>query len=172
MIATTEQLAPTLGLATACDILQVPRSSVYRARHPKPAARPRLEPVRALSDAERETVHQTLNSERFVDQAPREVYATLLDEGTYLCSPRTMYRVLDEHAEVRERRDQLRHPAYAKPELLATSPNRVWSWDTRAPHATACGAVQVSPSCSGLRSGPIITCTSCSISSAAMSSAG
>jgi putative transposase len=129
MIATTEQLAPILGLTTACDILQVPRSSVYRARQLNPAARPQPEPVRALSNAEREAVHQTLNNERFADQAPREVYATLLDEGTYLCSPRTMYRVLDEHAEVRERRAQLRHPAYAKPELLATGPNRVWSWD-------------------------------------------
>ena len=129
MIATTEQLAPRLGLRTACDILQVPRSSVYRARQPQPAPRPRPAPVRALSAAEREAVHQTLNSERFADQAPREVYATLLDEGTYLCSPRTMYRVLSEHAEVRERRDQLRHPAYAKPELLATGPNQVWSWD-------------------------------------------
>jgi len=129
MIATTEQLAPTLGLTTACAVLQVPRSSVYRARQPKPTLRPQPEPVRALSETEREAVHHTLNSERFADQAPREVYATLLDEGTYLCSPRTMYRVLDEHAEVRERRDQLRHPAYAKPELLATGPNRVWSWD-------------------------------------------
>jgi putative transposase len=129
MMATLEQLARTLGLTTACDVLQVSRSSVYRARQPKPAPRPTAEPVRALSAAEREAVRQTLNSERFADQAPREVYATLLDEGTYLCSPRTMYRVLDEHAEVRERRDQLRHPAYAKPELLATSPNQVWSWD-------------------------------------------
>jgi putative transposase len=129
MIATTEQLAPTLGLVTACAVLQVPRSSVYRARHPQPALRPRSAPVRALSDPEREAVHQTLNSERFADQAPREVYATLLDEGRYLCSPSTMYRVLDEHAEVRERRDQLRHPAYAKPELLATHPKQVWSWD-------------------------------------------
>jgi len=129
MIATTEQLAPSLGLATACDILQVPRSSVYRARHPKIAAHPRLESVRALSVAERDHVRHTLNSERFADQAPREVYAQLLDEGTYLCSPSTMYRVLAEHAEVRERRDQLRHPAYAKPELLATRPNQVWSWD-------------------------------------------
>jgi len=148
MIATTEQLAPTLGLATACDVLQVPRSSVYRARQPIPAPRPQLEPVRALSRAERDQVHEALNSERFADQAPREVYATLLDEGTYLCSPSTMYRVLDEHAEVRERRDQLRHAkrAYAKPELLATRPKQVWSWDTLAPHATACGAVQVSPS--------------------------
>ena len=129
MIATTEQFAPTLGLATACDLLQVPRSSVYRARQPNPRHASTAEPVRALSEAEREAVHHTLNSERFADQAPREVYATLLDEGTYLCSPRTMYRVLDEHAEVRERRDQLRHPVYAKPELLATGPNRVWSWD-------------------------------------------
>src|SRR5512141_3455201 len=74
-------------------------------------------------------IHHTLNSARFEDQAPREVYATLLDEGTYLCSPSTMYRVLAEHGEVRERRDQLRHPAYQKPELLATRPNQVWSWD-------------------------------------------
>lgn len=129
MIATTEQLGRTLGLTTACDVLQVSRSSVYRARQPNPTPRPTAEPVRALSEAEREAVRQTLNSERFADQAPREVYATLLDEGTYLCSPRTMYRVLDEHAEVRERRDQLRHPVYAKPELLATQPNQVWSWD-------------------------------------------
>jgi putative transposase len=129
MMATTEQLASTLGLATACDILQVPRSSVYRARQPKLTPRLRAEPVRALSAAERDTVHHTLNSERFADQAPREVYATLLDEGTYLCSPSTMYRVLVEHTEVRERRDQLRHPAYSKPELLATRPNQVWSWD-------------------------------------------
>ena len=128
-MATTEQLAPTLGITTACAVLQVPRSSVYRARQPHPTPRPPAEPVRALSATERDAVHQTLNSERFADQAPREVYATLLDEGTYLCSPSTMYRVLDEHAEVRERRDQLRHPAYAKPELLATRPNQVWSWD-------------------------------------------
>ena len=72
MIVTTEQLAPTLGLVTACDVLQVPRSSVYRARHPQPAPRPRPELVRALSDTEREAVHQTLNSERFADQSPRK----------------------------------------------------------------------------------------------------
>ena len=129
MIATTEQLASTLGLVTACDVLQVPRSSVYRARQPLPTPRPKSDLVRALSTPERDVVHHTLNSDRFADQSPREVYATLLDEGTYLCSPSTMYRVLDEHAEVRERRDQLRHPAYAKPELLATGPNQVWSWD-------------------------------------------
>ena len=74
-------------------------------------------------------MHDTLNSERFVDQAPTEVYATLLDAGKYLCSVRTMYRILEEHAELRERRDQLRHPNYEKPVLLATGPNQVWSWD-------------------------------------------
>ena len=129
MIATIEHLAATLGVVTACDVLQVPRSSVYRTRQPLPPPRPKYDPVRALSALERVVVHDTLNSDRFADQAPREVYATLLDEGTYLCSPSTMYRVLDAHAEIRERRDQLRHPAYAKPELLATGPNQVWSWD-------------------------------------------
>ena len=129
MIQTTEHLAARLGLTTACDVLRVPRSSVYRDRRPKPAPASQPEPVRALSQTEREHVRQTLDSERFVDCAPREVYATLLDEGTYLCSPSTMYRVLADHAEVRERRDQLRHPAYSKPELLATGPNQVWSWD-------------------------------------------
>ena len=74
-------------------------------------------------------MHDTLNSERFVDQAPTEAYATLLDAGKYLCSVRTMYRILEEHAELRERRDQLRHPNYEKPVLLATGPNQVWSWD-------------------------------------------
>ena len=70
-----------------------------------------------------------LNSERFWDSAPREVYATLLDEGEYLCHWRTMYRILDEHIEVQERRNQLQHPDYTKPELLATGPNQLWSWD-------------------------------------------
>jgi putative transposase len=74
-------------------------------------------------------VRQTLNSERFQDRAPRQVYATLLDEGQYLCSWRTMYRILEDYQEVRERRDQLRHPHYIKPELLATAPNQLWSWD-------------------------------------------
>jgi putative transposase len=82
-----------------------------------------------LSEGERAEVRQTLNSQRFADQAPRQVYAALLDEGRYLCSWRTMYRVLAAHDEVRERRDQLRHPIYCKPELLASAPNQVWSWD-------------------------------------------
>jgi len=83
-----------------------------------------------LSEDERAEVLSVLNSDRFVDLAPAEVYATLLDEGTYLCSLRTMYRVLKAEDQVRERRNQLRHPPYSKPELLATGPNQVWSWDT------------------------------------------
>ncbi len=86
-------------------------------------------PPRALSRAEKQQIRAVLNSERFQDQAPREVYATLLDEGLYLCSWRTMYHVLDEYDEVRERRNQVRHPTYVKPELVATAPNQLWSWD-------------------------------------------
>jgi putative transposase len=89
----------------------------------------RPKPERALSQEEKAQVCQVLNSERFQDSAPRQVYATLLDEGIYHCSWRTMYRILHEHDEVRERRNQLRHPAYSKPELLATKPNQLWSWD-------------------------------------------
>jgi putative transposase len=86
-------------------------------------------PTRALDGQERSQVLAVLNSDRFVDAAPRQVYARLLDEGLYLCSWRTMYRILDTHQQVRERRDQLTHPAYKKPELLAKGPNQVWSWD-------------------------------------------
>jgi putative transposase len=129
MIQAAEKLAKDVGVAAACRALGVPRSSLYRARHPKPAAKPRPTPERALSQAEKAAVRQELNSERFWDSSPRQVYATLLDEGTYLCHWRTMYRILDEHSEVRERRHQLQHPSYTKPELLATGPNQLWSWD-------------------------------------------
>jgi putative transposase len=128
-MAATEDLATTVGLAPACEALGVARATVYRHRQPPrpPAEPPR--PARALQPAEQEQILAVLHEPRFVDQAPREVYATLLDEGTYLCSVSTMYRLLHEHEEVRERRNQLRHPHYAKPELLATQPNQVWSWD-------------------------------------------
>lgn len=86
-------------------------------------------PSRALEQQERTQVLDVLNSDRFADAAPRQVYAQLLDEGTYLCSWRSMYRILDTHEQVRERRDQLTHPTYKKPELLAQSPNELWSWD-------------------------------------------
>ena len=91
---------------------------------------PRRRPSpRALTADEQHTVLAQLHEPRFVDLAPAEVYATLLDEGAYLCSERTMYRVLAEHHQVRERRNQLRHPHYAAPELLARRPNELWSWD-------------------------------------------
>ena len=128
-----DQLAVTVGIAEACRVLGVPRSSHYRARQARiaspPLPRERPVPTRALSAEERTTVREVLNSPRFQDCAPREVYATLLDEATYLCSWRTMYRILAAADEVRERRDQLRRPTYTKPELLATRPRELWSWD-------------------------------------------
>ena len=129
MMEATEQLSSEAGVSAACQALAVPRSSLYRAKQPKQAAKPRPAPPRALSQEEKVQVRDTLNSERFQDSSPRQVYATLLDERTYLCSWRTMYRILEEHQEVRERRNQLRHPVYSKPELLATGPNQLWSWD-------------------------------------------
>ena len=126
------QLASEVGTAPACAAVGVARATFYRYRQveesPHPA-KPRPTPPRALSTEERQVVLDTLHSERFTDQVPAEVYATLLDEDRYLCSIRTMYRLLSDSQEVRERRDQLRHPQYHKPELLATGPNQVWSWD-------------------------------------------
>lgn len=119
---------PRLGVAALCAGLDLPRATYYR-RLEATAPRPRPTPVRALSPTERQDVLAVMHEPRFVDLAPRQVYAQLLDEGQYLCSLRTMYRILDENREVRERRDQLRHPEYKKPELLATGPNQVWSWD-------------------------------------------
>ena len=127
-----EELAPQLGTAAACRNLGVSRATLYRRRRPKPprqAATPRPKPPRSLSDQERRKVLDVLHSEPFADQAPAEVYAALLDEGQYLCSIRTMYRILDDQHEVRERRNQLRHPNYPQPQLVATAPNQVWSWD-------------------------------------------
>lgn len=126
-----EELAVSVGVKTACEALGMPRSSRYAARRPRVLKdrAPVPPPPRALTPAEKATVRETLNSERFADQAPREVYATLLDEGQYLCSVPTMYRLLAENKEVRERRNQLRHPVYAKPRLVANAPNQVWTWD-------------------------------------------
>lgn len=125
-----ETLAPVVGTAAACQALTINRASLYRRRcRIATAPRRRPTPARALSPVERQTVRDVLHSERFVDKAPAQVVATLLDEDVYHCSTRTMYRVLDANREVRERRDQLRHPIYQKPELLATAPNQVWTWD-------------------------------------------
>ena len=136
MINAVTQLAPTVGIAAACDFLALPRAAFYR-RHPvlgplaAPVSEPagRVAPARSLGAGERAAVLQALHEERFQDRSPAAVQATLLDEGKYLCSTRTMYRILRQEGQSRERRDQLVHPAYHKPELLATGPNQLWSWD-------------------------------------------
>jgi putative transposase len=118
----------TLGAAPACVALGLSRAALYRGRRPIAIARPRPAPPRALGLGERQAVLDLLHT-RFIDHAPAQVHATLLDEGRYLCSPRTMYRFLDAAHEIKERRDQVRRPHYTAPELLATRPNEVWSWD-------------------------------------------
>jgi putative transposase len=126
----TEDLAREVGTAAACAAFPVSRASLYRRRRRQPATvRRRPTPTRALNAAERQIVCDVLHDERFVDKAPAQVYATLLDEDVYHCSIRTMYRILADRKEIRERRNQLRHPNYRKPELLATAPNQVWTWD-------------------------------------------
>ena len=123
-------LAAQVGVAPACRALGLARATFYRRQRPAPGSRqPHQTPARALDNTERERVLDVLASPRFLDRSPGEVVATLLDEGRYLCSERTMYRLLAAEQPVRERRNQLRHPHYAKPELLATAPNQVWSWD-------------------------------------------
>jgi putative transposase len=125
-----DELRERVGIAPACAALRVPRATYYRSRRPRPSTvATRAASPRAITALQRDRVLEVLNSERFVDRSPVEAYATLLDEGEYLCSMRSMYRILASNGAVRERRDQLRHPAYSKPELLATGPNQVWSWD-------------------------------------------
>jgi putative transposase len=125
------EIEPMIGTLPACRALGASRAGVYRRRRPPRVRehRPRPAPARALSEPERACVLEQLHSERFVDASPAEVWATLLDEGTYLASERTMYRLLAADGEVRERRAQLTHPPYARPELLAERPNEVHSWD-------------------------------------------
>lgn len=133
------ELAPTVGVRAAGDLLGVARASFYRQRcRLNPAASPAPEttlpagrptPARALRPEERAGVLAVLHDERFQDRSPAAIQATLLEEGQYLCSTRTMYRVLEQQGESRERRAQLVHPSYQKPELLATAPNQLWSWD-------------------------------------------
>lgn len=150
MTAAVSELATHVGVKRACEWLAYPRSRYYRRQQAAattrplppqeslpeqgplpepPLAAPPVTSPRALSAGERGAVREVLNSERFVDSSPRQVYATLLDEGQYLCSISTMYRILHDHEEVHERRQQKRHPAYVKPELVATAPNQVWTWD-------------------------------------------
>lgn len=119
-----------VGTRALCQALNLPTATYYRARRPRAMrAASRPTPPRALSSAARDVVLAVLHAPRFVDLAPAEVYATLLDEGTYHCSERTMYRVLARADEGQERRAQRRHPVYTAPELLATRPNQLWSWD-------------------------------------------
>jgi len=128
---TVEELTPVIGTRPACRALGAAPATIYRRRRPpRPRPRvPRAKPKRTLSAAERAQVLEELHSERFTDCSPAQVWATLLDEDRYLCSERTMYRLLAAAGEGRERRDQLTHPTYSKPELLAEKPNEVWSWD-------------------------------------------
>jgi putative transposase len=128
-MATVAEIGPRLGFAPMCAALGLPRATYYRRQRPQSALLLRRPSPRALSAGERGAVLAVLHEPRFVDLAPAEVYATLLDAGQYLCPERTMYRVLAAHQEVRERRQQLRHPHYAAPELLARRPNELWSWD-------------------------------------------
>ena len=128
----TEKLAPDVGSAAACRAMGVSRATLYRRRNPSrrnKSERTIPRQPRALKAEERRKVLDLLHSPRFVDKPPPAVYASLLDEGKYHCSVRTMYRILHDNDEVRERRNQLRRPNYKKPELLATGPNQVWSWD-------------------------------------------
>jgi putative transposase len=128
-MAGVAELAPLVGIFAACAALGFPRSSFYRRQRPLFGPKPRRSSPRALTPTERAAVLGCLHEERFQDRAPAAVYATLLDEGRYHCSIRTMYRLLVQEGETRERRDQLTHPPYQKPELLATAPNQLWSWD-------------------------------------------
>jgi len=127
-------LCDDTGKKPACEAFNIPRASFYRflnkKNQPQDSNRERPKPPLALSLIEKKSVLDTLYSERFQDKTPYEVYATLLDEGVYHCSISTMYRILsDEHGKVEDRRRQVKRPNYSKPELLATMPNQVWSWD-------------------------------------------
>jgi hypothetical protein len=134
---TVQELTPIIGTRPACRALGASPATIYRRRRPPEprSPRPRPAPARALSETERAAVLAELNSQRFVDSSPAQVWSTLLDEGTYLASERTMYRLLAAEHDgegVRERRDQRQHPAYTKPELLAERPNELYSWCARS----------------------------------------
>jgi putative transposase len=135
MVAVIQELSREMSVADACNGMGFPRSTFYRLISSSPfqksaeASRSTRASSRGLAKVEREQVREILNSEQFMDCTPYVVYATLLDEGKYLCSISTMYRILRAHDEVRERRNQRKVPTYKKPELLATKPNELWSWD-------------------------------------------
>ena len=123
-------MAQSVPVTRVCQVFDLPRSTLYRLRQPAVSKTPNPHrSSRGLAPDERRAVHELLNSDRFCDLAPRQVYGILLDEGAYHCSVSTMYRILNEHGEAKERRRQRVHPHYTRPELLATGPNQVWSWD-------------------------------------------
>ena len=133
-MTTVAELAEKTSAQTACQALRVPRASYYRWKSPPPSSLPvetrvRAPSPRALSAEERRIVLDTLHSDRFVDRSPAHVVAELLGQGTWLSSERTMYRILAAQRETKERRRQRTHPVYAKPQLVATAPNQVWTWD-------------------------------------------
>jgi putative transposase len=136
--AAITELTPLIGVRAACRATGRSQAGHYRRhRRSPPPAKPKTErkpQPRALSPAERDTVRALLNGQDFVDKAPATVYHELLDEGTYLCSTSTMYRILRAHGEVKERRRQAVHPARVKPELVATGANVCWSWDITKLH--------------------------------------
>lgn len=124
------ELGHDVGRQSACHALNLSRATVYRRLRPRLGPpKPRPKPARTLSQEQRLALIETLNTEHFADLSPAQIHAKLLDNGIYMASPRTMYRILDEHGQVRERRDVRRHPSYTKPRLVATAPNQVWSWD-------------------------------------------
>lgn len=138
MIGTVLEVAPQFGVLATCTAFGIALATYYRKRAPVYGpSLPRPSPPRRLGDPERQVVLGVLHEPRFADLAPAEVFAMLLQEGRYLCSVRTMHRILAENAEVRERRNQLRHPTYVKPELMATAPNQLWSWDITKLHGPA-----------------------------------
>ena len=131
MIATALELSRVVGVSSSCQATGLARGSLYRWANPSPAVqkKPRPAPKRALSQTERDRILAVLTSDHFCDRTPRDIYASLLDESLYLCSWRTMYRVLATDDLVRERRRGHRRVVYEKPELLAEGPNQLWSWD-------------------------------------------
>lgn len=126
-----DQVAVHTSVKQACELLGRARGSHYRAKQPRPAREPapRPAPLNALTETERQHVVEVLTGERFADKSVAQTWATLLDEGTYLCSMSTMHRILRENRCAGERRRQATHPPRAKPELVATRPGQVWSWD-------------------------------------------
>jgi putative transposase len=131
MIAALAELEASIGGRRTCRALGLSRATQHRRRNPQPPKprRPREAPEWTLSLAERQAFLDLAHSPRFVDNTATEIFFHLLDDNVYLCSRRTMYRILAEHSEIRERRDLLRHPKYERPELMATGPNQLWSWD-------------------------------------------